>query len=157
MNSSVNHGNDRGPSPRKAERDGVNLGSYPEVRALVDEFAAQVAALWTSFTDGERTQEEAMGGLKALADAYAAIWKGEREGFSLPPGRTPPVLAGKIAAWVPGIGGKGDVIGRYFLWLGRQILKGCQDVTDGMALEQAGPELAWVLGDAAEKLSGVQP
>jgi len=157
MKKSIHRGIDRGPSPRKVRDGGVNLGSYPEVRALVDQFAAEVAGIWTSFTEGERTQEDAMGDLKALAGEYAAIWKGERDGFSLSPGRAPATLAGKIVAWVPGIGADGDVIGRYFLWLGRQILKGCQDVTDGMALEEAGPTLAWVLGDAAEKLSGAQP
>ncbi len=156
MSQSENLLNSGGLIIQTAEGEGVNLGSLTAVRTILNEFAAEVVGIWGTFTDGERGQREAMDALQAAAAQRAAIWKGEREGFALPPWRTPPVLAGKIVAWVPGIGGQ-DPIGRYFLWLGRQILKGAQDVTDGMALEEAGPELAWVLNDAAEKLAGVQP
>lgn len=156
MNQGENLLNSGGLTIQTAEGAGVNLGSLTEVRQILNEFAAEVVGIWQNFIAGDCTQQEAMVALTATAERHAAIWKGEREGFALPPWRTPPVLAGKIVAWVPGIGGQ-DPIRGYFLWLGRQILKGAQEVTAGMALEQAGPELALVLGDAAEKLAGVQP
>lgn len=139
------------------EGEGVNLGNLQAVQALVHQFAGGVVAIWGRFTDGEATQDESLDALRALAAGYASIWKGERPGFRISPWRTPPVLAGKIVAWVPGIGGDGDPITRYFMWLGRQILTGAQEVTDGMAMEEAGPRLKAILQDAAEKLSGVQP
>ena len=134
-----------------------SLGDYPVVATVVGEFAQKVMDLWANYTDGDSTQQESMDALGALAADTAAIFKGERPGYQIVPWRDEAMLAGKIVAWVPGITAEGDVITRYFKFLGRQILKGCQEVQDGMALEQAGPMLKVILTDAAEKLAGVQP
>jgi hypothetical protein len=140
-----------------AIRPGQSLGNYGVVAALMNEFAEAVTALWTAYTDGTITQAEAAQGLEDAATEYAAIFKGDNPDFAPVPWRLEPTLKGKIVGWVPGIGPDGDVVQRYFKFLGRQVLQGAQAVQQGMAIAEAGPTLQGVLQDAAEKLSGVQP
>jgi hypothetical protein len=134
-----------------------SLGDFGVVAEIMARFANQVMGLWAEFTDGRKTQAEVWAELEVLCLEHAGIWRGEDPDFTPAPWRTEATLKGKIVVWVPGITAEGDVIARYFKFLGRQILKGCQEVQDGMALEQAGPMLKVILTDAAEKLAGVQP
>ena len=134
-----------------------SLGDYLVVADIINAFAKRVTEIWDGFTDGDSTQQEAAAQLESAAGEFSAIFKGENPYYTVAEWRTPPVLAGKIVGWVPGIGGQGDTIKLFFVFLGRQILQGCAEVQDGMAMEQAGPMLRSTLKDAAEKLAGVQP
>jgi hypothetical protein len=134
-----------------------NLGDFNVVAGVLAEFATRIAGIWTRFTDGELDQQESMAALEAESSACADLFLGRNPAYAPAAWRSEGMLKGKICAWIPGIDPNGDVVPRYFKFVGMQVLKGCQEIQEGMDEAQAAPMLQSVLRDATEKLSGVQP
>mgnify|MGYP001088882617 CR=1 FL=1 len=135
----------------------IYLGNYNDVLQLLFGFATNVAGIIDGISDGRMTPEQGNAAIGAEVDRMARIFKGKDPDYTQAEYMSTAALAGKVVAWVRTIPGHGDPIRTFFERIAMKVVKICTEVQNGMAEEQAGPELQVFLQSVGERLTGVKP
>ena len=133
------------------------LGNYNDILAIMHGFVGKVMETHDAIATEAVSAGDGAATIRKHVQDMAAIFKGQNPDYEEADYLSEAALAGKIVGWVPGIDPAGDIIAEFFERIAKKVIKVCQEVQDGMAEEQAGPELQWLIRDIAQSLVGAKP